>query len=98
MTRINHYDAKLSQGTDVVIDVADPDVDRLIVLAPDPDDADAGHEEGIRMAETVEYHRALTAFLIAHQRFHPKWHRIYKKMNPGGLPPERKAENRQENQ
>lgn len=81
---IPHYTAKLFGGMDVIIDVDDDDVDRLIVVPPDPDDPDAGHEEGVRTEETIEYHRALTAWLIVHQRQHPQFHKEYRKKDPGG--------------
>lgn len=90
--RISDYDRILSRGDDVTIDVDDEDGDPLVVLPQDPDDPDAGFEEGITAAETVEFQRALTAWLAGHARLFPEWHKTYRDRDPGGLPPERKAD------
>jgi len=81
---IPHYSAMLYNGKTIEIVPADDDYEPLVVEPPSEVDVDQGFMDGVTAADTIELHRALTAWLGMHQRLHHAWHDDYVKRNPGG--------------
>lgn len=79
---IPHYMAMLGGGRAAPI-VETGDVS-LTVQPPDADIASIGFMPGVTASETVELHRALTAWLQLHRQAHRAWHDAYRDRDPGG--------------
>lgn len=83
MTSIPEYSAQLYDGEIVEIG-GDDDNEPLEVIPPEAGNVDAGAIEGVTAAETVELHRALSAWLGMHRKLHTAWHDAYRTRDPGG--------------
>lgn len=81
--RIPDYSRQLYAGRIVEIG-GDEETEPLTLDPPSDMDVDLGFMKGVSAAETVELHRALSAWLAMHRRLHPAWHRAYRETNPGG--------------
>jgi hypothetical protein len=81
---IPHYSAMLYNGKAIEIVPGDDDYEPLTVEPPSEVDVDQGFMPGVTATETVELHRALSAWLGMHRRLHRDWHDDYRRRDPGG--------------
>jgi len=85
MPSIQYYSGLLYHGHTVIIGPYDNlDQDETFEVEPPSEvDPKVGFDEGITATQTVELHRALSAWLGMHRRLHPQWHKDYVRRDPG---------------
>lgn len=89
--RISHYHSVFARGENVDVYM---DGSAVTIDAPSTGNPERGPLEDMSAAETVELHRALTAWLARHKYLHRQWHADYRERDPGGASPGRRRRQR----